>query len=132
MFRRSRVELLSVAILPLGLGLAVHDSRDVPTPVEHVQAAGPVSYARQVAPILEARCADCHGAETKEAGLGVTTYADLMKGSEYGTVVEAGDPAASLLMEMIVAGEMPQDAPAMPADEIAILRSWIAAGAQNN
>jgi mono/diheme cytochrome c family protein len=133
MFRRSRVELLSVAILPLGLGLAVHDSHDVATPVAQVEvAAGPVSYARQVAPILQARCADCHGAETKEAGLGVTTYADLMKGSEYGTVVEAGDPAASLLMEMITAGEMPQDAPALPADEVAILRSWIAAGAQNN
>jgi hypothetical protein len=55
-----------------------------------------------------------------------------MKGSEYGTVIEAGDPAASLLMEMITAGEMPQDAPAMPADEIEILRAWIAAGAQNN
>lgn len=134
MFRRSRVELLSVAILPLGIGLAAYDSRDVSITEPHVQvaAAGPVSYARQVAPILEAQCADCHGAETKEAGLGVTTYEDLMKGSEYGTVIEAGDPAASLLMEMITAGEMPQDAPAMPADEIEILRAWIAAGAQNN
>lgn len=134
MFRRSSAGLLSVAILPLGIGLAAHDARDVPPMEAHAQVAtaGPVSYARQVAPILETRCADCHGAETKEAGLGVTTYADLMKGSEYGTVVEAGDPAASLLMEMITAGEMPQDAPAMPADEIEILRAWIAAGAQNN
>jgi mono/diheme cytochrome c family protein len=123
-----------VAILPLGMGLVAYDSRDVSTPEPHVQVAavGPVSYARQVAPILEAQCSECHSAETKEAGLGVTTYEDLMKGSEYGTVVEAGDPAASLLMEMITAGEMPQDAPAMPADEIEILRAWIAAGAQNN
>jgi mono/diheme cytochrome c family protein len=134
MFRRSRAELLSVAILPLGLGFAAHHARELlSTEAQaYVAQAGPVSYARQVAPLLEARCAECHGATTKEAGLDITTYEALMKGSRYGTVIEAGDPAGSLLMEMVVAGEMPQDAPAMPADEIAILRSWIAAGAQNN
>lgn len=134
MFRRSRVELLSVAILPLGIGLAAYDSEGarLSDESEQVAAAGPVSYSRQVAPILQARCVECHGATTKEAGLSVATYQDLMKGSQYGTVIEAGDPAGSLLLEMIAAGEMPQDAPPMPAEEIAILRAWIAAGAQNN
>jgi mono/diheme cytochrome c family protein len=134
MFRRSPVELLSIALLPLGIGLASDDGagpRSLWGP-QQVAPAGPVSYSRQVAPILQARCVECHGAETKEAGLSVATYQDLMKGSQYGAVIEAGDPAGSLLMEMIAAGEMPQDAPPMPAEEIAILRAWIAAGAQNN
>jgi mono/diheme cytochrome c family protein len=134
MFRRTRVGLLSVAILPLGLGLAVSGApRAAATEaVQPAAAHGPVSFARQVLPIFEASCAECHGTETKEVELGLTTYADVMKGSEYGTVVEAGDPDASLLVEMIAAGEMPQDAPALEADEIALIRTWIEQGAQNN
>ena len=128
MFRRTRVELLSVAILPLGIALALSEA---PSPVAAAQD-GPVSFARQVLPIFQSTCAECHGTETKEVELGLTTYEDVMKGSEYGTVVEAGDPDASLLVEMISAGEMPQDAPALEADQIALIRTWIQQGAQNN
>ncbi len=134
MFRRTRVELFSVAILPLGLGLAVAGApRAVATEaVQPAVSTGPVSFARQVLPIFETTCGDCHGGEATEVELGLLTYESVMKGSEYGTVVEAGDPGASLLMEMIVAGEMPQDAPALEEDEIAVIRSWIEQGAQNN
>jgi mono/diheme cytochrome c family protein len=124
MFGRARVGLLSVAILPLGLGFAVQ-------PETTTVQAGPVSYARQVAPIFTNRCAECHGATTKEAGLDLSTYEAAMKGSEYGAVIEAGN-ASSLLLEMVAAGEMPQDADPLPAEEIALIRAWIAAGATNN
>jgi mono/diheme cytochrome c family protein len=134
MFRRTRFELLSVAILPLGLGLALSEA---PRPVaaeafEPATAVGPVSFARQVLPIFQANCAECHGTEKKEVSLGLTTYEDVMTGSEYGTVIEAGDPDASLLVEMVTAGEMPQDAPALEEDEVALIRAWIQQGAQNN
>lgn len=134
MFRRTRVELLSAAILPLGLGLTLGEA---PRPATDglqptATAHGPVSFARQVRPIFEAKCGDCHGGETTEVELNLLTYAGVMAGSEYGSVVEAGDADGSLLLEMIVAGEMPQDAPALPADEIALIRSWIAQGAQDN
>lgn len=134
MFRRNRVELLSVAILPLGLGLVVSDApRTVEADaVRPAVQQGPVSFARQVLPILEESCSDCHGPETKEVELGLTTYADVMKGSEYGPVVEAGDPAGSILLDMIVAGEMPQEAPALEEGQIALIRTWIQQGAQNN
>jgi mono/diheme cytochrome c family protein len=93
---------------------------------------GPVSFSQQVAPIFEARCAECHGPETMEVELSLVTYDDVMKGSQYGTVIEAGDPDTSLLFEMIVAGEMPQDADPLSEEEIEILRTWIAEGARNN
>ena len=125
MFGRAHAGLLSVAILPLGIGFALEPE------VTTIQA-GPVSYTRQVAPIFRSRCAECHGATTKEAGLDLSTYEAAMKGSEYGTVIEAGDAAASLLIEMVVAGEMPQDADPLPAEEIALIRAWIQAGATNN
>ena len=134
MLRRTRVELLSIAIFPLGVALAVSDSpgRAESETLAPVVAVGPVSFARQVLPIFQENCAECHGTETKEVELGLTTYADVMKGSEYGPVVEAGDPTASILFDMVSAGEMPQDAPALDEDEIALIRTWIEQGAQDN
>lgn len=134
MLRRNRVELLSVAILPLGLGLVMSEA---PRPVEAdaVHPAvqqGPVSFAQQVLPIFRESCVECHGAETKEVELALTTYDEVMKGSEYGPVVEAGDPTGSILLDMIVAGEMPQEAPPLEEDQIALIRTWIEQGAQNN
>ena len=133
MFRRTRVELLSMAILPLGLGLVVSESPGPAAPLGlQPVAVGPVSFSRQILPIFEATCADCHGAETQEVELSLTTYADVMKGSEYGPVVEAGNPGESILLDMVAAGEMPQEAPPLEEDEIALIRSWIQQGAQNN
>jgi len=135
MFRRTSAELLSVAILPLGFGLAVYGGQadalpgtDATVPV----VVGPVSYSGQVAPMFAEYCADCHGTDTKEAGLDLTTYEAVMKGSDYGPVLEAGDGAGSLLVEMIAAGEMPQEADPMSEEEVALITAWIDAGAENN
>lgn len=135
MFRGTRAQLLSVAVLPLGLGLAIYD-----TPASTVQraaspavvSAGPVSYASQIAPLFAEQCTSCHGEEEPEAGLALHTYEAVMKGSEYGTVIEAGNPDDSLLLDMIAAGEMPQEDDALSADQVALVRSWIAAGANDN
>lgn len=135
MFRRTRLELLSVAFLPLGLGLAIQGApastveRD---PAAAVPAQGDVSYASQVAPMFAEQCVSCHGAETAEAELRLDSYEAAMKGSEYGTIIEAGSPENSLIIEMISAGEMPQDADALDEDVIEMVRDWIAQGAENN
>lgn len=96
-----------------------------------------VSFADDVAPIFKQRCVQCHGAEDEdgvraEAGLLLLTYEQVMAGSEFGTVVEAGDPAKSYLLEMIVDGAMPEEGDPVPEEEIALVRAWIAAGAPNN
>lgn len=96
-----------------------------------------VSFADDVAPIFKQRCVQCHGAETEdgvraEAGLLLLTYEQVMAGSEFGTVVEAGDPAKSYLIEMIVDGAMPEEGDPVPEEEVAIIRAWIEAGAPNN
>ena len=132
MLRGTRVQLLSVAILPLGLGLAVFGAPEQPVDEARAAVVGPVSYASQVAPLFMDQCVSCHGDETQEAGLALHTYEATMKGSEYGTVIEAGNPDGSLLLDMIAAGEMPQEADALDAEQVALIRSWIAAGASDN
>lgn len=135
MFRRTRLELLSVAFLPLGLGLAITGA---PAPAAE-RAAAPaaraqedVSYSTQVAPVFAETCVSCHGPETAEASLRLDSYEAVMKGSEYGTVVEAGSPENSLLLDMISAGEMPQDGDALEEEIVELVRDWIAEGANNN
>jgi mono/diheme cytochrome c family protein len=130
MFRRNRAELLSIALFPLGIGLALQGQLTTDAPDEVL--AGPVSYTRQVAPIFQDNCVDCHGGETTEVELDLTTYDGVMAGSEYGTVIEAGDPDASLLLDMISAGEMPQEADALEEEQVELIRAWIEQGAQNN
>ncbi len=97
-----------------------------------------VSFANDILPIFQQRCAQCHGAEDEngeirtEVSLNLLEYERVMAGSEFGTVIEAGDPDGSFLLDMIVAGDMPEEGDRVPEDEIAIIRAWIEAGAPNN
>ncbi len=97
-----------------------------------------MSFAADILPIFRARCAQCHGAEDEdgeirtEVSLNLLEYERVMAGSEFGTVIEAGDPDGSFLLDMIVDGSMPETGDPVPEEEIALIRAWIAAGAQNN
>src|SRR5688572_23720271 len=56
-----------------------------------------VTYDDQVGRLLTQHCGKCHGPERQRAGLDVTTYGGVLKGSSGGAIVEAGDPDASVL-----------------------------------
>lgn len=97
-----------------------------------------VSFADDILPIFRQRCAECHGAEDEngevrtEVSLNLLNYERVMMGSEFGTVIEAGDPANSFLLDMITDGTMPETGDPVPEEEIALIRAWIEAGAPNN
>ncbi len=99
-------------------------------------AAQPVSFSRDVAPILAMNCHLCHGANPDSAagGLSTRTWKDLMNGSNLGPVIVAGDPPRSPLYQFISgdrgeAHRMPLGGPALDAAEIETIRRWIAEGA---
>jgi hypothetical protein len=79
------------------------------------QEKKPVSFEKDVAPIFKASCISCHKPDKKKGKLDMTTYADLMKAASRARPVKAGDPAKSLIVEMISGKEpeMPEkgDAP---------------------
>ena len=142
MLRQSK-KLLSAMVLPVGVALAVQGSTPDAASVERnasiwTHDAVEVGYQSDVKPILEQYCVRCHGgvgddgAVLIELGYDLTTYEGLMAGSDYGPVIEPGDPDGSLFLEMIVNGDMPEDGDPVPAAQIEILRTWIAEGAQNN
>src|SRR5947209_5861005 len=109
------------------------------TPILLAILAGPapaVDYARDVKPILAARCTSCHGAIRQKASLRLDTAALIRRGGESGPAVEPGHSDESLLIERVTAAEeserMPPASEGVPLGpaEVATLRAWIDQGAQ--
>ena len=94
-----------------------------------------VSFYRDVRPIFQAKCHGCHQPARSQSEFAMTSYEGLMAGGASGSVIEPGAPDESYLIEQItpVDGEplMPPPGEGVPvtADELAIIRDWIAAGA---
>lgn len=101
----------------------------------------PVSYQKDVAPILAAHCSSCHAAGQPgyvASGLDTTSYDALMKGTKFGPVVLPGDPLTSTLV-MLIEGradpslKMPHaGAQPLNKDDIKTIRRWIKQGARND
>jgi hypothetical protein len=93
-------------------------------------AAEPVTFERHVRPILKAYCLDCHGAgEKMPGGLDLRLRRFAVAGGESGPAVVPKEPGKSLLLERMKSGEMPPGEKKVPAEQIAVIEKWIAAGA---
>ncbi len=94
----------------------------------------PVSFEKDVVPILKASCHSCHKPDKKKGKLDMTTYEALMKGGDQGSPVMAGNPKKSILIE-VVSGkepEMPEKGDPLTPAQIDVLSRWIAEGAKKN
>jgi uncharacterized membrane protein len=120
-------------LLPIALGLLLAAA------CQREPAA--VSYASDVRPILEAKCQACHMPGQPgyvASGFDLQDYDSLMQGTRYGPVVLPGDALTSTLV-MLIEGrahpslKMPHgDAPALSAEEVRTIRTWVEQGAPNN
>ena len=91
------------------------------------QAIAAVDFARDVEPILTARCHGCHGERTQMKGLRLDNRDDALR------VLSPGKSAESLLLRMVSGTEekrvMPPAGARLTSTEIARLREWIDEGA---
>jgi uncharacterized membrane protein len=93
-----------------------------------------VVYANLVAPILQDRCTECHGATKQKGGLRLDGMEALLKGGENGPVIVKGDPGQSelyrrMLLPMDDEDHMPPTKKRQPTeDEIRLLHWWILNG----
>ncbi len=97
----------------------------------------PPSFHRQVRPILQARCQGCHQPAKAKLGVDLTSHAAILRGGKDGPILEAGDAAASLLIDVLLPlgaepPDMPEEGEPLSDDEIALLRAWINAGAHDD
>jgi uncharacterized membrane protein/mono/diheme cytochrome c family protein len=97
------------------------------------QDAANIDFARDVMPILEKTCVECHGPDKVKARLRMDSIAGLQKGGKNGPLFKPGDAENSLIMRRVqgLDGEdqMPLDKDPLTEAQIDTLRRWIAAGA---
>jgi Protein of unknown function (DUF1553)/Protein of unknown function (DUF1549)/Planctomycete cytochrome C len=123
----------SLAALGLGgivLGSAVTlTSAQAPAPATPIQA--PISFARDIQPVLQASCLTCHGADMQLGGLDMRTRESAIRGGDHGPALVPGSADRSKLFRMMAG----MDTPAMPLGsdlgpaQIAMFRAWIDQGA---
>ncbi len=104
-----------------------------PAPTSTPAVAGPVSFAKDVLPIFQAKCAVCHG---NLGGWNAKSYDTVMKSGDHAPTVVAGDSQGSLLAQKIQGTQtkgtvMPPNGK-LTADEIKTILDWITAGAPDN
>jgi hypothetical protein len=88
---------------------------------------------KEAFPILQQRCLQCHGEALKMSGLDLRTRAGILKGGTNGPAIVPGNAGASPLYQRITGQEQPAmpmaPVPRLTADEIAMVKTWIDAGA---
>ena len=101
-----------------------------------VRAAEP-DYARDIKPLLRAKCYSCHGAVRQNAGLRLDAGQLVLKGGKNGPVVVPGKPDESPLLDAITAKDkahphMPPEGAGEPLGDkdVALIRDWVKAGAK--
>ena len=90
-------------------------------------------FHREVRPILESTCVECHGIEKQKGGLRLDTLAYAQKGGDSGPALVAGNLEDSLLLDRIFLPAdddeimPPENGPLSPAQQD-ILKRWIKTG----
>lgn len=98
-------------------------------------ADAPLSFSKDVAPILLKNCHACHGAPEPKGGYQVSNFALATKPGDSGAApFTAGKPEESEVLTLISSTDadtrMPKEAEALPAPQVELIRRWIAEGAK--
>ena len=101
--------------------------------------AGEVTFSREVLPLLSDRCFQCHGPDeaNREAGLRLDVPDIVNSTGDALSIIQAGDPSASLLWERITSSDPdlvmpPPDSQrgALSLEESNTIKAWIEQGAE--
>ena len=94
------------------------------------RADQPPTFERDVRPILKAYCLACHGGgEQLKGKLDLRLKRFAVRGGATGPALVPGRPDESELLARVRDGEMPPSDKKVPADRVAVIERWIAAGA---
>src|SRR6516225_9561514 len=92
------------------------EERTAPGPAEGAArpAPGTPVFEKDVLPILQAKCTQCHGAKVQKSELNLSTPAGVKRGSASGPIVVSGKPDDSLLLEIVREALMPPPKKGVP------------------
>ena len=95
------------------------------------QAPKAVSFSDEIAPLISAKCVQCHAGPSKMGGLDMTTREGLIAGGKHGSALVPGKAADSRFYRQLTGEFTPQ----MPfggrlnETEVALFKAWIDQGA---
>ena len=98
------------------------------------QAPPPVSYTRQIVPLLRTACLGCHAAPVPAGKLSVSSLGDLVKGGVHGASVVPGKSGQSSLFLRLTGAVKPimPPGPGLKPAEVELFRRWIDEGAKSD
>jgi mono/diheme cytochrome c family protein len=104
-------------------------------PAASPPVAAPVDFARDVQPLLAAKCVDCHGPAKQKGGLRLDRPAALKGGDSGDPLLVPGDPAKSHVLKLVRREDPdeampPKAADKLDADQLDVLTRWVAQGGQ--
>ena len=119
--------LVALGFSPVALAAEVDTAR-LPSAVTRT-----VDFARDVQPLLDAKCLDCHSATKQKSGFRLDSREAALRGGEnYSPAILPGksgeSPFIHLVAGLVPDMRMPYKAPPLTADEVGILRAWIDQG----
>src|SRR5438046_428198 len=92
-----------------------------------------VDFRRQILPIFEGACVDCHGSKKASGGLRLDSGSRVLSGGISGAIVVAKKPGDSYLLKRLggEGGEdrMPLKGDPLSKEELKLIEKWIAEGA---
>ncbi len=94
-----------------------------------------VDFEKQIKPLLEDRCYDCHGEDKQKSRMRLDTVVGILRGGESGEpLFLKGRSADSHIIKKVTAENrkerMPPKGDPLTAEQIALLRAWIDQGAK--
>lgn len=111
-----------------------------PIPIESLTRSEPVSFDREILPLLRRNCLACHSASERQGGLVLENPAAILKGGDSGPAAVAGKGTDSLLLKLAAHQSDPvmppegNDVAATPLSptQLGLLKLWIDQGASGN
>ena len=108
-----------------------------PIAIAAVKHEGPVSFEKEILPLLVKNCVACHNAKKAENSLVLETPQSILKGGDNGPAVVAGKSAESLLLKAASHAEEPMMPPAdngvgavaLTGEQLGLVKLWIDEGA---
>lgn len=95
--------------------------------------AEPISFTRQVAPILVRNCQTCHGPREPKGNYQLSSFQQLLKpGETESAPIVPGKPVDSYLFTLLTATDesrMPKNGGPLAAEQIDVIKRWIEEGA---
>jgi len=135
-FRLSPKYLAVIKVLPFVVIMSVLfigciDFGNGKKPLQPVAPAPAPTWSADVSPLFNKRCTPCHISQS-QAGLNLSTYQSATSNER---IIKPGSPDNSDLVKRIegsIQPSMPYDGTSLSAEQIKLIRDWIADGAQNN